>query len=188
MFSMQYSHRLPSDYDMTVIRQRAARRGPLWDDTQGLAFKGFVATEKGRFGATANLYSSVYLWIDAAAAANFLMGERFQAVIDSFGRPNIETWLPLDARIGKAKQALSLYRETTLVAPETDREALFAAERERNREIAAQSDTVAVVVALDLQAWQQVRFTLSSAEPDPTRPGNVYEVLHLAKPELARLP
>ena len=188
MFSMQYSHRLPSDYDMTVIRERAARRGPQWDDTQGLAFKGFVATEKGRFGATANLYASVYLWVDPGATAKFLMDERFQAVIDSFGRPTIESWLPLDARRGKAIRALSLYRETSPLAADADRRAFLAAEQEQNREIAARDDTVAVVAALDLQGWQRVRFTLSSSEVDPTRSGTAYEVLYLATPELERLP
>ena len=36
MFAMQYSHRLPTDYDMEIIRRRVAERGPQWDDTEGL--------------------------------------------------------------------------------------------------------------------------------------------------------
>lgn len=51
MFAMQYSHRLAADHDMQGIRQRAARRGPLWDDTPGLAFKAFVSQERGVTGA-----------------------------------------------------------------------------------------------------------------------------------------
>uniref|UniRef100_UPI001ABC3A22 DUF4865 family protein n=1 Tax=Variovorax paradoxus TaxID=34073 RepID=UPI001ABC3A22 len=48
MFAMQYSHRLPAGHDMEAIRRRAAQRGPLWDDTEGLVFKAFVAQERGR--------------------------------------------------------------------------------------------------------------------------------------------
>ncbi|XAH24339.1 DUF4865 family protein [Xylophilus sp. GW821-FHT01B05] len=188
MFAMQYSHRLPADYDMQLIRTRAARRGPLWDATEGLVLKAFVAQDRGRFGATGKLYASVYLWRDEAAAASFLMGERFQAVIDSFGRPGVETWLPLDARAGHASaKAVSLYREEQTLDAAADRAALQADEAARNQRIAVQPDTVAVWTALDLQAWRLLRFTLSSAPPDAARGGVVYEVLHLARPGLAGL-
>ena len=105
MFAKQYSHRLPADYDMGVIRRRAAQLGPLWDHAEGLLFKAFIAQEHG-----GNVYSSVYLWADPLQAADFLLGERFQKVLDSFGRPHIESWLPLDVQRGPAQNALSLYR------------------------------------------------------------------------------
>lgn len=188
MFAMQYSHRLPADYDMQIIRQRVAERGPSWDNLEGLICKAFAIQERNRHGASGNVYASVYLWSDSDATARFLSGERFQAVTDAFGRPQIETWLPLDARRGNAEQAQSLYREERVLAASTDRAALHAAEIELNREIAARPDTVAVWVALDLNAWHLVRFTISSAPVDPNRAGEVYEVMHAAKPELSRLP
>jgi len=187
MFAMQYSHRLPADYDTQIIRERAARRGPLWDDTEGLICKAFALQERNRNGATGNVYASVYLWSDADATVRFLMGERFQAVIDAFGRPQIETWLPLDARRGSAQQALSIYREERVLNAATDRTALHAAEIELNREIAARPDTVAVWAAIDLNAWRLIRFTVSSAPADPARNGDVYDVLHLARPGISRL-
>ncbi len=189
MFAMQYSHRLPADYDMQTIRQRAARRGPLWDDTEGLAFKAFVAQERGRHGATGHLYASVYLWLDPAAAVRFLMGERFQSVIDSFGRPRVETWLPLDARAGtgRAQQAHSLLREERALDAAMDRIAFQATEAESNRERAARPDTVAIWTALDLASWRLVRFTLSTRAPEHVDGATAYEVLHLAKPGIGRL-
>lgn len=87
MFAMQYAHRLPADYDLQIIRQRAAERGPLWDTTPGLLFKAFVLQQAGRHGATGNVYGSVYLWADPAAAVRFIASERFDSVIRSFGRP-----------------------------------------------------------------------------------------------------
>jgi hypothetical protein len=189
MFAMQYAHRLPADYDMQVIRQRALRRGPLWDDTEGLVFKAFVSQERGRHGATGHLYASVYLWLDLSAAARFLMGERFQGVIDSFGRPRVETWLPLDARsgAGRARRASWLQREDRVLDANADRSAVFAAEAEANRERAAQPGCIAVWTALEPGAWRLVRFTLSADAPAPGDPGVFLEVLHLAKPGLAQL-
>ncbi|WP_338523165.1 DUF4865 family protein [Pseudomonas batumici] len=187
MFAKQYSHRLPALYDMGVIRRRASELGPLWDDTQGLLFKAFIAEERGVFGAQANLYSSVYLWSDPGAAAAFLMDERFQRVIDSFGRPDIEAWLPLDLQRGSALTARALYREALPVEPEADRVRLLATEVERNRAIADQDDTVAVFLALDTAAWRLIRITLSSSDPDRRRAGKAYEVLYLAQPGLEQL-
>ncbi|WP_454909254.1 DUF4865 family protein [Variovorax gossypii] len=189
MFAMQYSHRLPADYDMQVIRQRATRRGPIWDDTEGLVFKAFVAQERGQHGAAGHLYASVYLWLDTQAPARFLMGERFQSVIDSFGRPSVETWLPLDARAGagSARKALSLYREEQAINAAADRAALHATEAEANRQLAVQADTVAVWSVLDLAAWRLVRFTLSARPVEAVDGATAYEVLYLARPGLGQL-
>jgi hypothetical protein len=187
MLAKQYSHRLPAGFDMSLIRQRAARRGALWDAAEGLAFKAFVARERGRDGALANVYASVYLWLDVRSAADFVMDERFQNVIDGFGRPAIETWLPLEARVGPARQALTLYREDIPVEEGADRAALRVAERQRVGDAVENADTVAAVSAIDVQHWRLVRLTLSSSAPDGGRPGTAYEVLHLSRPGLAAL-
>ena len=188
MFAKQYSHRLPSSYDMGIIRERAAQRGPRWDATEGLGFKAFVVRERGRYGATANVYAAVYLWLDLAQTADFFMGSRFQAVIDDFGRPQVETWLPLDARKGPAQQALALYRDEQPIGEHENRAELRAAHAAQNRRIAEQDDTVAVVSALDTVNWRLIRLTLSAAAPVETAGRTVYEVLHLARPGIARLP
>lgn len=182
MLAKQYTHRLPADYDMAHIRDRVAARGPLWDQTVGLVFKGFVARVRGEYGASGNAYASVYLWHDSSAAADFIMGERFRSVIDTFGRPRIETWLPLDARKGPAAKARALYREDIDFNEGLDTAALRAFEIERNDGLAAQADTLAVVTAIDLTAWRLIRLTLSADAPDSTRPGKAYQVFHLAQP------
>ncbi|AMP00058.1 hypothetical protein CAter282_2199 [Collimonas arenae] len=187
MFAIQYSHRLPANYNMQQIRDRATTLGPKWDAIEGMIFKAFIAQERGVNGAAGNLYGAVYLWQDADATARFLMGERFQGVIDSFGRPQVENWLPLDARIGPAQKALSLYREESPIDAAADRTALLVAEQERNRRIAAQPDSVAVWTVLDVNAWRLIRFRMSSQAPDVAKGAAVYEILYLAKPGLSRL-
>lgn len=179
MFAKQYSHRLPADYDMSVIRRRAAQLGPLWDHTEGLLFKAFIAQERGQ--ALGNVYASVYLWADPLQAADFLLGERFQKVLDSFGRPHIESWLPLDVQRGPAQGALSLYREAFALELGADRAAILAEEKLRNQQLADSRDTFAVFLALDVQAWCLVRVTLSAKALEAGHPGTGYQVLYLAQ-------
>jgi len=187
MLAKQYSHRLPADYDLDVIRHRAAARGKLWDDTKGLAFKAFVLRETNKNGAAGNLYASVYLWRDDGEAADFISGDRFQHVIKSFGRPNIELWLPLQARSGPARQARTLYRENIAIRDTGDIAALRIEALAHSHALAQQDDTVAVVTAIDVTTWHLVRLHLSSRQIDPNHPGDAYEVLYLARPELAQL-
>jgi len=176
MFAKQYSHRLPADYDMGVIHRRAAQLGPLWDDAEGLLFKAFIAREQG-----VKVYSSVYLWADPLQAADFLLGERFQKVLDSFGRPHIESWLPLDVQRGPAQGAVSLYREEWRLEAGADRAVALAEGKRRNQQVADSAETFAVFLALDVQAWRLVRFTLSAKALDAQHPGTGYQVLYLAQ-------
>jgi heme-degrading monooxygenase HmoA len=187
MFMKQYIHRLPADYDMGRIENRAAERGPLWDETPGLGFKAFIAQRQGRNGATGNTYSSLYLWLDDEAATDFITSDRFQAVIDGFGRPHIETWLPFDIHLGNAGTALSADREDIAIEARTDFAALKKAEAERNGGLARQADTFAAVTAIDLSTWRLTRFRLSAEAAGTPRAGSAYDILHLSKPGIPSL-
>nr|WP_225927056.1 DUF4865 family protein [Pseudomonas sp. SWRI 103] len=114
-------------------------------------------------------------------AADFLLGQRFQKVLDSFGRPHIESWLPLDLHRGPAQGALSLYREEWALEPDADRAEVLAKEKRRNQQVADCSDTFAVLLALDVQAWRLVRFTLSAKALDVEHSGTGFQVLYLAQ-------
>ena len=81
MFMMQYTHRLPADYEMRRIRERAAARGPEWDFYPGLFFKAFLVRERGKCGADANAYSSLYLWRDARAPVLFILATQILAFV-----------------------------------------------------------------------------------------------------------
>ena len=62
-----------------------------------------------------------------------------------------------------------------------DRAAVLAEEKQRNRQLADNSDTFAVFLALDVQAWRLVRITLSAKALDTEHPGRGYQVLYLAQ-------
>jgi hypothetical protein len=187
MLVTQYVHRLPADYDMARIDRRAAELGPDWDATDGLAFKAFITQRRGENGAVCNTYSSLYLWLDDEAAIDFITGERFQKVIAGFGRPNIETWLPLDIHVGFAATARSVYREDVLLGPDMDLAVLRTRESERNTAAVKSAGVFAAITALDVATWRLTRFRLSAeAAARPDR-GIAYDSLYLAKPGMPAL-
>ncbi len=141
--------------------------------------------ERGKFGAIANEYSSLYLWRKDEGFRNFLVDGRTKSVTDSFGRPQIETRFVLDAHKGSGEAARFLYKQEQDIAPDTDLTSAFAAEIARNREVAQQAGVVAAAVGVDAQNWKFTRVLLSEKEPNGREQGTAYQVLYLAKPLLA---
>jgi hypothetical protein len=188
MIIAHYAHRLPADYDVDIIRNRARARGHLFNAIPELYFKGFLLRERGKFGAIANEYSSLYLWRKDEGFRNFLVDGRTKSVTDSFGRPQIETRFVLDAHKGSGDAARFLYKQEQDIAPDTDLTSAFAEEIARNRELAQQAGVVAAAVGVDAQNWKFTRILLSEKEPNGREQGTAYQVLYLAKPLLAELP
>src|ERR1700748_256340 len=120
MIIVQYAHRLPADYDISLMRSRAKARGHLFDAIPELYFKAFLLRERGRFGAITSEYSSLYLWRKDQGFRDFLVDGRMRSVTDSFGRPQIETRVVLDALKGEGRQARFLYKQGQDMAPDAD--------------------------------------------------------------------
>ena len=188
MIIAHYSHRLQSNHDIGLIRARAKERGPLWDNIPELYFKGFLLREKGRFGAIANNYSSLYLWRQDEGFRSFLVDGRYQSVTDTFGRAEIQTRFALDARRGAGRDARFAIKEELDIPLDADLTATFASEIERNREISERSGAVVATVGVDTQAWKFTRVLLTEHEPTGNEAGTSYEILYLAKPLLETLP
>ncbi|HLZ02857.1 MAG TPA: DUF4865 family protein [Bradyrhizobium sp.] len=188
MIIAHYAHRLPADYDIGIIRNRASARGHLFDAIPELYFKAFLLRERGRFGAIANEYSSLYLWRKDEGFRDFLVGGRTKSVTDSFGRPQIETRFVLDALKGKANEARFLYKQEQDIPLDADLTSVFAAEIERNREVAEEAAVVASAVGVDAQNWKLTRVLVSEKEPSGQEQGAAYQVLYLARPLLKELP
>jgi hypothetical protein len=183
MLIARYRHRLPADYAMDRIRSRVAERAPAWERLPGLIFKAVLIAEQAR-GAPANAYSSLYLWRDADAAAEFLAGPAFRAVVESFGRPRVETWLPNAVAFGGATSALVLAEETRLIAPQEDLATLRETEQAWGRDMAGQRDVLAAAAGLAPDGWRVTRFTL---RPAPVAAAAGVEIAHLSSPGLAAL-
>jgi Domain of unknown function (DUF4865) len=187
MIIAHYTHRLPADYDISIIRDRAGRRGQLWDAIPELYFKAFLLRERGRFGAIQNEYSSLYLWRTDEGFRDFLLDGRTKSITDSFGRPAIETRFVLDAHKGEGGQARFLFKQEHDITIDTDLTSAFA-EIARNREASKQAGVVVAAVGVDVQSWKFTRVLLSEKEPTGREQGTAYQVLYLAQPLLAELP
>jgi hypothetical protein len=189
MLTLKYAHRLPAAYALGTIRERAATRGPLWDATPGLAFKAFAIRARGVAGASGNAYASIYLWHDAAAAMDMLADPgRFGAVIEAFGRPVVETALPLAARAkGDAGEVRALVEEQVALDADVDPASLRKAEAARVADMIAEPDVLAAVSALDPTSWRLTRTALVRTPVEAIRGGTAYEVAYLARPGWARL-
>lgn len=187
MLIKQYRHRLPIDHNMSNIRSRALSGGPNWDEKPGLGFKVFAIQERDQNAAVSNTYSSLYLWLETRSAAEFLWGDGFQNVCDTFGRPSFETWMTVDARRGPSANASFLYREDADLRLGCSLFDLKAAETEWSRETASRPETIASVVGLDVSNWRRSRFHLSEKAPYPDETRTVFQVAYLAKPGLTQL-
>jgi hypothetical protein len=188
MILAHYGHRLPANYDLEPIRTLTGERGPVWDVRANLYFKAFLLREAGRFGAIASHFSSLYLWPQDTAYRDWLVSGGYRIVTDLFGRAEIETRLALDARRGPGDEARFAFTDELDIPPDADLTAAFAREIERNRKIAARSDTVAAAVGVDTRNWKFTRIRLSTDEPNGNENAVGYQVLHLARPLLDTLP
>ena len=188
MIIAHYSNRLPRNYDHGFIRALTKERAPVWDARPELYFKAFLLREAGRFGAIANSFSSLYLWRQDGAYRDWLVSGGYKIVTDPFGRSDIETRFALDARKGSGHDARFAATEDLAIPLDADLTAAFAREIARNREIAAQSDTVAAIVGVDTQNWTFTRILLSASEPNVNESTVVWPILHLARPLLDTLP
>ena len=119
---------------------------------------------------------------------NFLVDGRYNFVLDSFGRAQIETRLVLDARKGSGTHARFLYKQELDIPPDSDLTSAFAAEIDRVSDVARQVGAVVAAVGVDAERWTFTRVLLSENEPGGQEEGVAYQVLYLARPLLAELP
>lgn len=61
MQAMQYTIKLPADYDMDIIRQRVRNTGHLMDGFDDLFFKVYLISERSE-GQLFNSYCPLYIW------------------------------------------------------------------------------------------------------------------------------
>lgn len=139
MIITRSAHRLPADYDFEIIRTRVRARGPQWDAVPELYFEAFLLRESGRCGAAASSCTSLNLWRqnepfrDFPAASADAPINSFTVVPGTFGRRQIQTRLPLDARRGAIQEARFVHTEEKDIPADADLPTVFADEAARSR-------------------------------------------------------
>ena len=182
MLAMQYSFTLPADFDMDIIRERVAAKGPLVNGFPGLGFKAFLYARRGEHGPE-NLYAPFYLWDDNEAMNRLLGGEVFAGVSTAFGWPSVKTWSVIHAAKTPALDGARYFsREILPIAPHTSLAQLQDTEAELAQSAVARDGAVTAVTAFEPTTWSMVRARLWRDRPAvPAHPGTqIYVVGYLA--------
>lgn len=179
MIAMQYGFVLPADYDMTIVRERIATKGPLLDGLPGLVFKAYLYAE--RPASAENLYAPFYLWSDGESMHGFLNGPGFAAVAGAFGWPSVKIWTPWHATVDtEVRAAAYATRDIEAIAPYSDL-ALLREREEAWARAARERGALAVVVGFEPVTWSVVRFCLwRDARHSDAASGQIYRVGHLS--------
>lgn len=187
MIAMQYSFTLPADYDMAIIDRRIAEKGHLLDNYPHLRFKAYLSAR--RTDATRsrdNLYAPFYLWNAVDGLNNFLGGDGFAAVSQSFGRPQVRSWFVWQAFVSPdVAQAVYATREVVPVDALVSLGDRRRLESEKVIEDVKQPGVLASVAGFEPATWTVVRFRLWRADgPEPVNDATqIYKVGHMSLPK-----
>jgi heme-degrading monooxygenase HmoA len=182
MIAMQYGFVLPADYDMAVVRERIATKGPLLDDLPGLVFKAYLHAETPE-----KTYAPFYLWRDEEAMHGFLNSPAFADVARAFGWPSVKTWTPWHTTVSAdIRSARVATRSSVAIAPYAALGELREQEDAYARQASAQG-ALAVVIGFEPVTWTITRLALwrdaaaSEALPDSAA-ADRYHVGHMSAP------
>ncbi|WP_454851588.1 DUF4865 family protein [Rhizobium binxianense] len=186
MIAMQYSFTLPADYDMAIIDRRIRDKGPMLDDFPDLKFKAYLSARRGKDGSRENLYAPFYVWENGIGLSNCLCGDGFQALTQSFGWPQVATWIVWNTRIsGDVLQARYASRELLAAAPYSPLAELRQRESDEVMDDIASGGALASVSAFEPTNWTRVRFRLWRDLPRTSAGGTprIYDVGHISLPK-----
>ena len=185
MMAMQYSVRLPEDFNAAKVQARVAERSGLFDNLPGLLHKSFLFDMRNR------IYAPFYIWQDPDAARRFFLDERmFESVVVSFGRPRVHRWMVLDFDHGVTKTPPDFARcEIDKVEGGASLRSLIDREGVRHREMLTRPGLFAHLFALDADRWELVRYSLwqnaAAAAASDADCIQEYQVLHVSEPRTA---
>ncbi|WP_413993465.1 DUF4865 family protein [Labrys okinawensis] len=186
MYAMHYAITLPTDYDIGIIRERIATKGPLLDNLPGLGLKAYLVRERGVAGSPVNQYATFYLWASAEGMGGFLWGGRgFGSIVSSFGRPPVRHWTGaacLNGTVPLSAATAATIREEAML-PDIDPSIAVSSALQEAAARARQPGVCLSALAVDPQSWQVVHFALWAGEP-ASDAGTRYEVGHISKPEI----
>jgi len=190
---IQYPINLPADYDMEIIRERVRTRGHALDDRAGLWFKAYCIREVGVHESEQNQYAPFYLWHDAAVAGEFLWGGGgFAGIVRDFGRPAVETWIPVGVAEGESPHPAVTTAELRTGSLSRHDDLTAQAERLRRRaEWTAREPGVHIAcTGIDPTNWRTIELVTRAAAPTAPAAADAtdmtetttFTVLHVSQP------
>ena len=159
MQAMQYTIKLPSDYDMDIIRQRVRNTGHLMDGFDDLFFKVYLISEKSE-GQLFNSYCPLYIWKNTNGMTKFIFDGYFDHILNSFGWQNIEIGITSSVEISDHFDS-SKYATLEVI------------------DIEVQTNESGKVVIFNPDKWKKCIFTFYTNKPDTQLP--TFEILHISQ-------
>lgn len=161
MLAMQYSMRLPQNFDIQSVYDRVSSRRPLFVDLPGLAHKFYL------YDHVDHVYAPLYIWRDHQAAHQFLMEDLFSGFVDTFGRPRVRTWNVLEFDYGKAGIS-PRYACSSLdkVDPGQNLQKIAQMESQRHQRMLCADNLFANLILLDTDRWELARFSFWADQAD----------------------
>jgi hypothetical protein len=178
MLAMQYTIKLPVDYDMKAVETRVEERKPLFDAMPGLLHKSYLTNFEDK------IYAPFYIWNDITKMRDFLMDNLFHGVTTSFSRPRVRTWAVLNQHRGQFEGTPRYaVREADPISPDEPLEALFEREKAYQQMLLKNPALYQTVLGLDADRWEVMRYhvwkdlpSANASHGDMIQP---YKVLHV---------
>lgn len=176
MLAMQYSVRLPQDFDDKQIHKHVAARSRLFVGCPGLRHKFYL------YDSEEHIYAPFYIWENAQFAQEFLLNNLFNGVTENFGRPRVRSWQVIAFDYGPAKE------DPTYMCSAVDKVPvgrsvgdLMQVEKTRHNGLLKTPGLYAHMVLLDPDRWETGLYSLwttqEQATPDNADCVSSYDVL-----------
>lgn len=184
MIATQYKIILPSDYDMDIIKNRVKNNGHKTDGFEGLKFKLYLITEKGKNNSLHNSYCPLYLWKDSNGLNKFLFNGFYDNIITSFGWQHIDVGIPLiDTTTCKIKESKYLFEITREISPQESLNNL----KDKIEKHMPNIDNVEYMVIYSPEKWKyNIFYFIDDLSKVKAEEGVIYNILHVSQEELRK--
>lgn len=179
MISSQYKITLPSDYDMTIIKDRVKNNGHKTDGFEGLKFKLYLITEKNKNNNMQNSYSPLYLWKDTNGLNKFLFNGFYDNILNSFGWQKVNIGITLlDTTTSKINDIKYLFETTRDIPPQRSLTNFTDMVKENLPKI----ENAEYVVIYNPDSWKYTAYYfIDDLDKVKSENGTIYDILHISQ-------
>jgi hypothetical protein len=178
MIASQYKITLPANYDMNIIRKRVQDNGYKTDGFDGLKFKLYLITEKGKNNNIQNSYSPLYLWKDSEGLNKFLFEGFYDNILTSFGWQSVNIGvLLMDTTTQRIQDAKFLFEVVGDIEPKESLNNFKTRIIDEIPKIDAE-----YVIIYNPDKWKyHVFYFIDDLEKVKTEKGTIYTILHISQ-------
>jgi hypothetical protein len=179
MIATQYKITLPSDYDMTAIKDRVKNNGYKTDGFYCLKFKLYLITEKGKNNNLQNSYAPLYLWKDSNGLNKFLFNGFYDNILSSFGWQQVNIGIPLiDTTTSKIKDMKYLFEITRDIEPQESLNNF----KDKIEEDLPEIESSEYIVIYNPDKWKYtVFYFIEDLNKIKSERGIIYNILHVSQ-------